>query len=209
MERPFVFINVAATADGKIDTFERRGATISSARDWERVDRLRADSDAIMIGGHTLHGDDPKLTVTSEALRSERRRRGLPENPMKVAVASRLELRPECNFLNAGPARIMLFTTAQTPVADVAQLKAAGAEVRLLGDAKVDLPAALRVLSEQGVQRLMVEGGATLNIEMLRLNLVDELTIFLAPLVFGGETAPTLAGGMGLPAEARIGLRLL
>ena len=77
MDRPFVFINVAATADGKIDTYARRGATISSARDKERVDRLRADSDAIMIGGRTLHGDDPKLTVKSEALRLERRRKGL------------------------------------------------------------------------------------------------------------------------------------
>ena len=69
MERPFVFINVASTADGKIDTVARRGAAISSARDKERVDRLRADADAVMIGGHTLHGDDPKLTVKSEALR--------------------------------------------------------------------------------------------------------------------------------------------
>ena len=55
----------------------------------------------------------------------------------------------------------------------------------------------------------MVEGGATLNFEMLRLNLVDELTIFVAPLIFGGEEAPTLAGGMGLPVEGQIGLKLL
>ena len=128
---------------------------------------------------------------------------------MKVAVATRLDLKPECNFLTAGPARIMLFTTLQTPPADVANLRAAGAEVHVLGDSRVDLPAALRLLKEQGVQRLMVEGGATLNFEMLRLNLVDELMIFVAPLIFGGEAAPTLAGGMGLAAEAAIGLKLL
>ena len=209
MDRPFVFINVAATADGKIDTRMRRGTTISSTRDKERVDRLRADSDAILIGGRTLHGDDPKLTVKSEALRLERRRNGLSDNPMKAAVATRLDLRAECNFLTAGPARIMLFTTLHTPQAEVANLKAAGAEVHVLGDSSVDLPAALRLLKEQGVHRLMVEGGATLNFEMLRLNLVDELTIFVAPLVFGGETAPTLAGGTGLAAEAGIRLKLL
>ncbi|HET9588678.1 MAG TPA: dihydrofolate reductase family protein, partial [Anaerolineales bacterium] len=72
MDRPFVFINVAMTADGKIDTFERQGAAISSQRDRERVDRLRAESDAVMVGGRTLLGEDPKLTVKSEALRAER-----------------------------------------------------------------------------------------------------------------------------------------
>ena len=50
MNRPFVFINVAMTADGKIDTFQRRGSAISSARDKERVDRLRAESDAVLVG---------------------------------------------------------------------------------------------------------------------------------------------------------------
>src|SRR3970040_1681077 len=54
MKRPFVFINVAMTADGKIDTVARQGAAISSPRDKERVDRLRAESDAIMVGGKTL-----------------------------------------------------------------------------------------------------------------------------------------------------------
>ena len=209
MDRPFVFINVAATADGKIDSFARRGATISSDRDKERVDRLRADSDAIMIGGRTLHGDDPKLTVKSEALRLERRHRGLSENPIKVAVATRLNLHPGCSFLTAGPARIMLFTTVQTSLADLANLRAAGAEVHVQGDSRVDLPAALRLLKEQGVHRLMLEGGATLNFEMLSLGLVDELMIFVAPLIFGGEQAPTPAGGVGLPAEAGIGLKLL
>ncbi len=72
MDRPFVHINVAATADGKIDTFERHGAAISSARDKERVDRLRAEADAVMVGGHTLHDEDPKLTIKSESLRAER-----------------------------------------------------------------------------------------------------------------------------------------
>jgi len=209
MDRPLVFINVAATADGKIDTYARRGATISSDRDKERVDRLRADSDAIMIGGRTLHGDDPKLTVKSEALRLERRHRGLSENPIKVAVATRLNLHPRCNFLSAGPARIMLFTTTQTSPADLANLRAAGAEVHVLGDSRVNLPEALRLLKEQGVQRLMLEGGATLNFEMLSRGLVDELMIFVAPLIFGGEQAPTIAGGVGLAVEAGIGLKLL
>jgi len=73
MNRPHVLINVAVTADGKMDTFERQGAAISSARDKARVDKLRAEADAVMVGGKTLLDEDPKLTVKSEELRAESR----------------------------------------------------------------------------------------------------------------------------------------
>src|SRR5512138_2689768 len=103
MNRPFVFINVAMTADGKIDTFQRQGAAISSERDKERVDRLRAEADAIMVGGKTLLDEDPKLTVKSEELRAARVLRGLPPNPIKVCVVTEAHIRPDSDFLNAGP----------------------------------------------------------------------------------------------------------
>jgi 2,5-diamino-6-(ribosylamino)-4(3H)-pyrimidinone 5'-phosphate reductase len=208
VQRPHVHMNVAATADGKIDTVERRGADISSARDKERVDRLRADSDAIMIGGRTLHDEDPRLTVKSEVLRAKRRALGLPENPAKVAVASRLDLKLECRFLTAGPARRLLFTTGQTQAAEAAQLRLAGAEIFVQPGERVDLLQVLAVLKDNGIERLMVEGGATLNFELLSLGLVDELTVFIAPTIFGGETAPTLAGGAGLADRASIRLDL-
>ena len=69
---PFVTINMAMTADGKMDTIARRGAIISSSDDWTRVDRLRAESDAVLVGGRTLLGDDPRLTVKSPDLRAAR-----------------------------------------------------------------------------------------------------------------------------------------
>ena len=209
MQRPHVHINVAATVDGKIDTFQRRGAAISSRRDKERVDRLRADSDAVMIGGRTLHDEAPKLTVRSEALRAERKALGLPENPAKVAVASRLALQPESEFLTAGPARILLFTTAQTPADEIARLRSAGAEVFVQTGSRVDLSQVLGALKENAIERLMVEGGSTLNFEMLNLGFADELTIFIAPVVFGGESAPTLAGGFGLSDSAAVPLQVV
>ncbi len=209
MNRPFVFLNVAATADGKIDTFERRGAAISSSRDKDRVDRLRADADAIMVGGRTLHDEDPKLTVRSDLLRAEREARGLPPNPAKVAVASRLQLRSESNFYTAGPAHVILFTTAQTGDDQLALARSKGAEVYVLDGDRVDLAIALSKLKENRIERLMVEGGATLNFELLNLGLVDELTVYVAPMIFGGETAPTLAGGLGLARSAALPLKLV
>ncbi len=209
MNRPYVHINVAATADGKIDTFERHGAAISSAQDKERVDKLRAEADAIMVGGRTLHDEDPKLTVKSEALRNQRLARGLLANPAKVGVASRLNLKPDSNFLTTGSARIILFTTAQTDESQLAMLRSCSAEIFVHQAERVNLNSMLATLKEIGIHRLIVEGGATLNFELLRLGLVDELTIFVAPMIFGGEKAPTTVAGSGLVRSAAIPLKLV
>lgn len=209
MNRPFVFINVAMTADGKIDTFRRTGSAISSARDRERVDRLRAGADAVMVGGRTLLDEDPKLTVKSEALRTERVRRGLAPNPIKVGVVTEAALRPGCDFVTAGPAKLVIFTTRRTSKHSASLLESLGVDLHLGDSEKVDLPGALETLKEMGVERLMVEGGATLNFELLRLGLVDEVTAYVAPMIFGGAGAPTLADGSGLERDAAIPLRLV
>ena len=138
LERPFVILNVAVTADGKTDTVARRGAKISSPQDLARVDRLRAESDAIMVGGRTLLGDDPRLTVKSAELRAARRARGLTENPLKVGVVSKATLRLDSRFLTVGPASVLLFTTQQTDPAQIARLRQAGADVHVLGETRVD-----------------------------------------------------------------------
>lgn len=200
MNRPYVLINVAASVDGKIDTAERRGAAISSESDRERVDRLRASVDAVMVGGRTLHDEDPRLTVKSAALRAERLARGEPENPAKVAVTSRLDLRREARFLTSGPARIILFVPRGAAALT-------SAEVYELGERRVDLIAAMDKLHQIGIRRLLVEGGGSLNFELLRLGLVDEVQIYLAPLIFGGASTPTLADGDGLTRERAIRLQ--
>jgi 2,5-diamino-6-(ribosylamino)-4(3H)-pyrimidinone 5'-phosphate reductase len=204
--RPYVLINVAATVDGKIDSVERRGAAISSERDRARVDALRASVDAVMVGGRTLLQEDPRLTVRSAELRAERLARGQPENPAKVGVVSRLDLRPNCRFLTVGPARIILFTTA--PGSRPAWLSDGAVEVHSTGDSRVDLAGAMETLAGLGIGRVLVEGGGTLNFELLRLGLVDEVQVFVGPLVLGGASAPTLADGDGLVRERAIGLRL-
>jgi 2,5-diamino-6-(ribosylamino)-4(3H)-pyrimidinone 5'-phosphate reductase len=214
-ERPFVFINTAITADGKIDTVERRGAPISSAADLERVHRLRASSDAIMVGGYTLLHEDPSLTVKPEHLRAERAARGLSEHPVKVGIVSKVgdpedepSIALDGKFLNAGPARVVLFTTERTAPEQIVRLTERGAVVYVLGERRVDLAEALRRLKGLGVERLMVEGGGTLNAALLRLGLVNEIHLYIAPLIFTGATAPTLADGPGLPRSEAIRLRL-
>jgi 2,5-diamino-6-hydroxy-4-(5-phosphoribosylamino)pyrimidine 1'-reductase len=205
IRRPYVLINVAASVDGKIDSIERRGAAMSSERDRARVDALRASVDAVMVGGRTLLQEDPRLTVRSAELRAERAARGEPENPAKVGVVSRPDLRPDCRFLSVGPARILLFTCGSD--SDWGWLRDRHVEVHTSGDSRVDLAWALETLADLGIRRVLVEGGGTLNFELLRLGLVDEVRVFVAPLVLGGASAPTLADGAGLVRDQAIKLR--
>ena len=212
MNRPYVFINVAMTVDGKIDTFERKGSAISSKRDKERVDELRAGADAVLVGGKTLLDELPKLTVKSEALREARVKRGLTPNPIKVGVVTSVanaDIPLDSDFINAGPARVVIFTTSRTSIPQLESLRMHGVEVFVDDAQRVDLKMMMQTLKEIGVNRLMVEGGGTINFELMRLGLVDEITTYIAPMIFGGVNAPTLADGLGMTRETAILLELI
>lgn len=208
MNRPYTFINVAMTADGKIDTFERKGAAISSQRDKQRVDELRASADGILVGGKTLLGEAPKLTVKSEALREGRVKQGRSPNPIKIGVATRADISPSSNFIAFGEARKVIFTTSQTSNSQIEQLRALGVEVLVEEAPRVDLSRMMLMLKKLGVDHLMVEGGGTINFELMRLGLVDELMLYIAPMVFGGAMAPTPADGLGVLREQALQMRL-
>jgi 2,5-diamino-6-(ribosylamino)-4(3H)-pyrimidinone 5'-phosphate reductase len=209
MNRPFVFINVATTADGKIDTVARKGATISSQHDKDRVDKLRAEADAVMVGGRTLLDEDPKLTVKSNLMRAERVARGHTPNPIKVGVVSEAKFDVHSKFLHEGDAHIVIFTTQRTSKQELASLRSQNVEVFVHDGERVDLSEMMRTLHQLGIKRLMVEGGATLNFELIRLGLVDEVSAYVAPMIFGGETAPTMAAGSGLERGAAVPLKLV
>jgi len=209
VNRPFILINAAMTADGKLDTIARKGISISSPADKIRVDRLRASVDAVLVGGRTLLDEDPKLTVKSSALRAERKAKGLDENPVKVGLVGVADLKANGNFLTTGPARRLVYTTHRSTPEQIARLENAGAEVFVVGDMRVDVSAVLESLHKKGVRHLMVEGGGTIIAEFFRLGLVDELNIYIAPKIFGGSSAPTLADGSGFLPDQAPGLKLI
>ncbi len=207
--RPFVILNAAMTADGKTDTISREGAGISSIEDADRVDRLRAGVDAILVGGKTLLENDPRLTVKSDVLRQERIARGLLPNPVKVGVVTRATIQLESRFMTYGPAMVMVFTTSQTKPNQLDRLIAQGVKVFIAGEKWVDLVEVMRRLWQEGIRRVLVEGGGTINEQLLRLRLVDEIYIYQAPLIFGGREAPTFVDGEGFDKENALWLQLL
>ncbi len=207
VKKPFVFINCAMTLDGKLSTIERKQIKISSDADLGRVDGLRAESDAVLVGMCTVVGDDPKLTVKSDRLRRERLSRGLLENPIKVCVGNVNRMRLDSDFLDCGGSKLIFTSEGSDPV----KIRELGkkAEVYVLGKDRVDLTEMLRVLAKLGVKRLMVEGGGTVNFRLLEAGLVDEVYVAVAPRIFGGANAPTLVDGEGFSAGDAVDLKLL
>ncbi len=208
MKKPFVFINCAVSADGKISTIERRQIKISNDLDKERVDKLRAGSDAILVGMNTVVRDDPKLTVKSEKLRKERIKKGLPENPIKIAVGNLNRMKLNSDFLDYGNAKKIIFTTEKSDKRKAGKVRKKS-EVYVLGESKVNLHRMIEILYEQGVRKLMVEGGGMINFELLKEGLIDEIYIAVAPKIFGGKNAPTLADGEGFEADEILNLKFL
>jgi 2,5-diamino-6-(ribosylamino)-4(3H)-pyrimidinone 5'-phosphate reductase len=199
--RPRVHVNVAMSADGKLSTRERRQVKISGDADFARVDRLKSESDAIMVGIGTVLADDPSLTIKSPELRAMRTKQGLPEHPIRIVADSDLRTPPGASILHKGEG---LRIIACSEKADTGRRKKLEpyASIVTSGKDRVDLSMFLSLLSEQGIRRLMVEGGGTLIWGLFEEGLVDELTCFVGNMIIGGSTAPTPADGEGFVNES-------
>ncbi|MCZ7396212.1 MAG: 2,5-diamino-6-(ribosylamino)-4(3H)-pyrimidinone 5'-phosphate reductase [Candidatus Methanoperedens sp.] len=198
--RPFVFINAAMSADGKIATVERKQTRISGSLDFERVDELRASSDAVMVGIGTVLSDNPSLTVKSKERREKRRMRELPENPVRIVVDSLARTPLDADIFKKGEGKRIIAVSESAPKERVKQL-AEHADVVAVGEKNVDLGKLLSELKARGIKRLMVEGGATLNWGLISAGLVDEIYTFMGNIIIGGSGAPTLVDGEGCTGE--------
>ncbi|MCK9579394.1 MAG: 2,5-diamino-6-(ribosylamino)-4(3H)-pyrimidinone 5'-phosphate reductase [Methanoregula sp.] len=199
--RPYVVVNVAMSADGKISTRERRQVKISGSQDFIRVDRLKAGSDAVMVGIGTVLADDPSLTVKADDCRKQRRDRGVDEHPVRIVVDSRARIPPDASILHKGAGKRIVAVSARADKQRVAELKN-HATVIVTGDAEVDLTVLMDELGTMGIQRVMVEGGGTVIAGLLTAGLVDEIYTFIGNIIVGGKDAPTLADGPGFIQES-------
>ena len=209
MDRPFVYVNMAMTVDGKITSSAREYPRFTSDHDRKHMDRLRAAADGIMLGAETTRVDNPAWHVRSAAARDYRKSLGKPEGLLRVVVTASGKIDRESRFFDdshGGGGRIIV-TLEDAPGDCLAGLDSM-AEVWRIGRGRVDLPELLRRLAGRGVERLLVEGGAELNWGLVCDDLVDELHVTIAPVLLGGRAAPTLLEGDGFPMKLRRRLRL-
>ena len=209
MERPFVYVNMAMTADGKITSAHREEPQFTSRRDKRSMDKLRAEADAVLIGAGTLRGDDPPLHIRDDEMKAYRRSLGKPEHPLNVLVTASAAVDAWARFFKRDRAAWCIVATVEDAPAAQRSALAQVAEVWTLGRGRVDLAAVLSLLTERGVARLLVEGGGELNWSLFADDLVDELYVTVAPAILGGRDAPTLCEGAGFEMAGRRPLRLL
>ena len=189
MNRPYVTLSCAMSLDGFLDSAAPRHLAMSNPADFDRVDQLRAESDAIMVGASTVRRDDPRLLVRSEERRLLRRAAGKPDSPAKVTVTGSGDLPPQSSFFTEGDVdKLVYCPDAAAP--HIARTLGRSATVVGVGDGCVTMADVVSDLAERGVGRLMVEGGGRLHTQFLTEDLVDELQLVVAPFFVGESRAP-------------------
>ncbi len=185
--RPSIWVNLAASVDGRIAFRDGARARLSGPHDLARVHRLRADSDAIVIGAGTVRADDPSLQVRWESIGPT-----VGRPPTRVIVAGTGELSPSAKVLD-GSAPTIVAEPRRRPErhwpSHVERIEA--------GDDRVDLLELWELLARRGMRRVLVEGGARLLASVLATGAFDRLTVFVAPVVIGAEGAPPMVAGRG------------
>ena len=190
---PFVTLKLAASLDGKTAARDRSSRWITG--DDARLDahRLRAQSGAIMVGAGTVLGDNPSLTVRLDGYR------GRP--PLRVVVDGRGRTPSNANVLDDA-APTLIATTPVSPAPVRRAWEEAGAEV-LVADVADEGAFALQrlveLLGKRDIQNVLIEGGSTVAWAAVEAQLVDRLVVYFAPKLLGGEEAPGILGGAGVP----------
>jgi riboflavin-specific deaminase-like protein len=203
--RPYVLLSVATSIDGAIDDTSPTRLLLSNSEDFDRVDQVRAESDAILIGAGTIRADNPRLLVNSEQRRAERVAAGKPEFPLKVTISASGDLDPSLKFWHYGGGKIAYTTDAAEE--KLRERLAGLADVVSTGPT-IDLHALLNDLERRGVERLMVEGGSHVHTAFLSQGLADEIHVAIAPLVVGDAGAPRFLNPAAYPGGSTRRMRL-
>jgi diaminohydroxyphosphoribosylaminopyrimidine deaminase/5-amino-6-(5-phosphoribosylamino)uracil reductase len=184
--RPFVTLKLAATLDGRIATAAGASRWITGPAARAHVHRLRARSDAVMVGSGTARADDPTLTA--------RRDGRVVHRPVRVLLDSGLRVPTTARLYAEDAARTWVLCSRGAPASRRRDVAARGARLLPMRPrgGRIPLDAALARLGAEGLGTLLVEGGGDLAAALLRAGLVDELVWFVAPRLLGADARPAI-----------------
>ena len=194
-EKPYILLSAAMTIDGKIAS---RGGDpeLSDEEDWREVHKLRTGVDAIMVGKGTILKDNPKLHIKFHEHTGFTRI--VLDSKLTIPINSNvIDFQPEtyptiiCTTENISPEKIKEFEEKNIKI-----IKSGTKE-------KVDIVQLMPQLYNNGIKRILLEGGGTLNWSFIELDLIDEIRLTIAPWIAGGKEAVSLVEGKGFEKMAQ------
>lgn len=183
--RPYVHVNCAISLDGRLAFAGGKRAPLSGPQDLARVQRLRAGLGSVLVGVGTVLLDDPSLRVHWELLH-----RGPGPPPLRICLDGRGRLPDTARLLDGSqPTLVATTESGARPYPPTVETLVAGP------GPDVDLQILLTALAARRIPGVLVEGGAHVIASFLRAGLVDRMTVYVAPVLIGGSTAPSLMAG--------------
>jgi 5-amino-6-(5-phosphoribosylamino)uracil reductase len=186
-DRPYTLLSCGVSIDGYLDNGTAERLVLSNAADLDRVDAVRADNDAILVGAATVRRDNPRLLVRAPSRRAERAACGRPPTPIKVTITRGGRLDPCADFFATGDSEKLVYCPSETVAAARGRLGAVATVVD--GGRRVDMRRLSEDLHERGLRRLMVEGGGQVLTQFLTAGLADEIQLVVAPFFVGDSRA--------------------
>ncbi|MCX8102322.1 MAG: bifunctional diaminohydroxyphosphoribosylaminopyrimidine deaminase/5-amino-6-(5-phosphoribosylamino)uracil reductase RibD [Geminicoccaceae bacterium] len=189
--RPMVTLKAATSLDGRIASATGVGRWITGERARAWAHRLRAEHDAVLVGIGTVLADDPELTCRLPGLAGR--------SPVRVVLDRRLRLPPDSRLARtAREVPVWVVTNAPADPERAGRLSALGVRIETTSEVGAgSLAAALALLAERGITRVLVEGGGEIATAFVRAGLVDRLVLFQAPILLGADGVP-LVGGLAV-----------
>ncbi|MGI8719276.1 MAG: 2,5-diamino-6-(ribosylamino)-4(3H)-pyrimidinone 5'-phosphate reductase [Nitrososphaeraceae archaeon] len=185
----YVILNAAMSIDGKITT-RKNDSSISSKIDWVRVHKLRSTVDGIVIGISTVLKDDPMLNV---------RYSKTVKNPARIIIDSKARIPLDSRIMRSSQnIQTFVAVTHDASFKKIKEIEKKGAKVLIISREKVNLINLFQHLEKLGLKKVLVEGGGEINWSVLKLGLVNELIVTIAPIVIGGRDVKTLVEGEGI-----------
>jgi riboflavin-specific deaminase-like protein len=203
-DRPYLVLNMAATADGRV-AIGGRSAPVAGSADRELFHQLRTQADAVMAGAGTARVERYRRITKTEELRAKREREGVRHDPLAVLVSGSLSLPSDLPLLEDAGSSVAVITASSDELegvlADISYLREPG---------DWSLAGSLRALrTDYGIRSILCEGGPHLNSSLLREGLVDELFLCVSPRIGGDPAQPATVEGPALPAAVDMELLTL
>lgn len=187
---PYCLMKIAMTADGKTATRAGFSRWITNEASRYHVHELRKQFSGIMCGIGTVLSDNPSLTCRIEN----------PSHPVRIICDTHLRIPLDCNIVRTAKEIPVIVATESNDASKIRKLEDAGVQILKIRseEGHVDLKSLMKKLGSQGIDSVLLEGGSQLHESALRAGIVQHVQIYIAPKIFGGVSAKTAVGGIGV-----------